>query len=71
MNEDRIKEDLRRKREALLAAQAAASGERPPAGQERQRPAPLTAEEARQFGIVEATHSRGGGAPAHAWSPRR
>ena len=54
MNEDRIKEDLRRKREALLAAQAAASGEQPPASQERQRPAPLTAEEAGQFGIVEA-----------------
>ena len=32
-----------------------ASGERPPAVKERQRPAPLTAEEARQFGIVEAS----------------
>jgi BT4734-like, N-terminal domain len=53
MNTDKIKEDLTRKREARLAAEAAARGERPPANHEQQRTAPLTAEKARRFGIAE------------------
>ena len=55
---EKIKEDLRRKREALFAAQAVVGGERSPASPEQQRTVPLSAEKALQFGNVEASIQR-------------